>query len=56
MESLEKQEHTKQEQQEGTIFVSEVFKDFCEQFGIKHINFSVREHREIGKLNDYSER
>ena len=34
----------------GTVFVSDDFSKFCEQFGIKHITCPVRDHRGNGKI------
>ena len=34
----------------GTVFVSEAFAQFCNQFGIKHVKFPVRDHRGNGKI------
>ena len=34
----------------GTVFMSEQFKRFCEQFHIQHVSCPVRDHRRNGKI------
>ena len=34
----------------GTVFVSEAFEQFCENFGINHVICPIRDHRGIGKI------
>ena len=34
----------------GTVFMSNSFKNFCQQYHVKHVTCPVRDHRGIGKI------